>query len=99
MLACRALCWRLGTLVYIAAIGAVPFDNLLFLEDLAIHYVLDELSVPRFVELFDFGYLVEGIGDVREALLGCYFGEVGVDSRPFHLLTSRRGFEIRFRIL
>ena len=43
----------------VTTVDAVPLDRSFSIEYLAVGYVINEFSVPCFVELFHFRYLVE----------------------------------------
>ncbi len=90
-------CFR--AFVHIAAVGAVPLDRGLSLEYLAIGHIADELPVPRFVELLNFGNLFERGCNLREAFITGDFGETSIDGSPFQVLPVGGGFQVRLRVL
>ena len=81
---------RLGGLVHIAAIPALPCDNFVLLENFSVFDVLAERQVARLVVGLNFGYLAEHRGYLGKAFLVGNFGGLLVDYVPLFVLACCR---------
>jgi hypothetical protein len=86
--------WRFGTLVNVAAVGAMPLDRSGPFENFSVDDVVDQLAVTCLVELFYLGDLLERMGDLGKTFFFGDPGEIGVDLGPFQVFARGRSLQV-----
>lgn len=94
MSACRALIWSLGALMDVSAVSASPGHFGIFLEDLALFYILEEGPVSVLMALFHLADISELLGDFLEALFVCCGGKLGIHLGVLELFSLGRLHEV-----